>query len=64
MIHRVDERLRAEARRYRLVFTCERCLEFDAEGDRCSLGYPSEPHKRVDLEAAAEVTFCKHFELG
>jgi hypothetical protein len=64
MIHRVDDRLRLEAARYRLAFTCERCVEFDAERDRCSFGYPSEPHKRIDLATASEVTFCKAFELG
>lgn len=63
MIHAVDDRLREEAARFRLLFTCERCVEFDAASDRCTLGYPSEPHKRVDLARAESVTFCKHFEL-
>jgi hypothetical protein len=64
MIHRVDEQLREEASRFRLVFTCEHCVEYDAEGDRYSFGYPSEMHKRIDLASATEVVFCKAFELG
>jgi hypothetical protein len=63
MIHRVDEQLRQEARRFRLVFGCEDCAQFDPEGDRCSLGYPHAPHRDIDLAAADEVTFCKAFEL-
>jgi hypothetical protein len=63
MIHRVDERLRDEARRFRLVFACPDCASFDPEGDRCSLGYPHEPHRDAGLEGRVEVTFCKAFEL-
>jgi hypothetical protein len=29
MIHRLDDRLREEARRYRLVFACPDCASFD-----------------------------------
>jgi hypothetical protein len=65
MIHRVDERLREEARRFRLVFACGDCAQYDPDGDRCSLGYPHEMHKEPDLQQAArdEVVFCKAFEL-
>ena len=63
MIHRVDERLRDEARRFRLVFACPDCASFDAEGDRCSLGFPHEPHREPGLEQRDEVVFCKAFEL-
>ena len=74
MIHRVDERLRDEARRFRLVFACPDCASFDpgsadhdggrspGEGERCSLGYPHEPHRDPSLEGRAEVVFCKAFE--
>ena len=63
MFYRVDEQLLREAARYRLVFTCERCVEFDPEGERCSLGFPIAPHRDPDLRGREEVIFCKTFEL-
>ena len=63
MIHVVDERLRDEARRFRLVFACPDCASYDPEGDRCSLGFPHSMHRDPDLEDRAEVVFCKAFEL-
>jgi hypothetical protein len=63
MIHRIDDRLRHEARRFHLVFACPDCASFDPEGDRCSLGYPHAPHEDPALEGRSEVTFCKTFEL-
>jgi hypothetical protein len=63
MIHRVDEELRQEARRFRLVFSCGDCAQFDPEGERCSLGFPNAPHRDADLEGRDEVVFCKAFEL-
>ena len=69
MIHRVDERLRDEARRFRLVFACPDCASFDPGGaggdgspERCSLGYPVEPHRDPCLDGRREVIFCKAFE--
>ena len=64
MIHRVDDRLREEARRYRLVFACPDCVSFDPEGGGCSLGFPNEMHSDPSLEERAEVVFCKTFELA
>jgi hypothetical protein len=71
MIHRIDDRLRDEARRFRLVFACPDCASFDpgdgsaGGGGQCSLGFPNEAHRDPDLEdhGRAEVTFCKAFEL-
>jgi hypothetical protein len=65
MIHRVDDKLRDEARRFRLVFACPDCASFDedAAGERCSLGFPHGPHRDPDLEGRDEVVFCKAFEL-
>ena len=70
MIHRVDARLRDEARRYRLAFACPDCASFDpgaperGEPPRCAFGFPVEPHLDPDLGAdRAEVIFCKAFEL-
>ncbi|AGP40590.1 hypothetical protein BE04_30445 [Sorangium cellulosum] len=78
MIHPLDERLREEARRYRLVFACPDCASFDpAETERdeaggapaggaprCSLGYPVAPHLSPSLgDDRDEIIFCKAFEL-
>lgn len=70
MIHRVDERLRDEARRFHLVFACPDCVSFDPEGEGddtaaglCSLGYPNAMHRDPSLADKAEVIFCKAFEL-
>jgi hypothetical protein len=66
MVHRVDEKLREEARRFRLVFACPDCVSFDPGSaerpERCSLGYPHAPHRDASLDGRDEVTFCKAFE--
>lgn len=64
MITRVDDRLRQEARRYRLAFTCESCQAFDREHVRCAYGFPTAPHHQVDLDRAEFLSFCKAFELA
>jgi hypothetical protein len=63
VISRVDERLRREARAYRLLFTCQQCAHYDEDAACCVHGYPVEPHSHIDLAHAAEVCFCKEFEL-
>lgn len=64
MIHRVDDRLRAEARRFRLVFACPDCAHLDPDEVACSLGFPCEPHLDPGLDEGREsVIFCKAFEL-
>lgn len=64
MIHPVDDELRDEIARFRLVYTCERCVEFDPERQACSFGYPTAPHRARDLAEATELVFCKVFELA
>ena len=59
----VDAQLREEADRFRLRFTCEHCVHFAAERRACANGYPTHAHLEVDLEARAELEFCKEFEL-
>ncbi len=61
---RVDDRLRREARTYRLKFTCEACVHFDPDQRRCSHCYPHRQHCGVDLERVQELSFCKLFELA
>jgi hypothetical protein len=58
----VDERLRAEAKRYRLQFTCEACAHFDGN-EACSHGYPTQPHRAINLAESSQLEFCKEFEL-
>jgi hypothetical protein len=59
----VDARLREEARRFAFRFACDDCAHFDAQAQRCSLGYPAAPRRGV-LEAAVHVELCKEYELG
>ncbi|AUX25952.1 hypothetical protein SOCEGT47_065050 [Sorangium cellulosum] len=76
MIHPLDDRLREEARRFRLVFACPDCASFDPSGPgeperdepggaraRCALGYPVAPHVSRSLDGRDEIVFCKAFEL-
>lgn len=59
----VDARLRSEAERFKLRFTCEDCAHFSPEARACAHGYPTEAHQGIRLETAAALEFCKEFEL-
>lgn len=61
---RVDARLREEAERFGLRFTCEHCVHFEPERRACAHGYPTEPHLAVVLAREGEIEFCKEFELA
>lgn len=60
---RVDDRLRSEAQRFELRFGCEDCAHFDVPAAACANGYPSAPHRGVELRVLRELEFCKEFEL-
>jgi hypothetical protein len=60
----VDERLRREAERFSLRFRCEECAHFSPERQRCGNGYPTEPHRGVELSRRLSLEFCKEFELA
>jgi hypothetical protein len=60
---RVDARLRSEAERFHLRFTCEDCAHFAPDRCACAHGYPTEAHHAVSIERVAELEFCKEFEL-
>ena len=64
MLLPVDDRLRDEARRFRLAFGCPSCAAFDEDARRCTFGYPNEDHLDEDLERREIVVFCKAFELA
>lgn len=61
---RVDERLREEAARFQLRFGCESCAHFAPDTQACGNGYPTAPHRGVDLAHAASLEFCKAFEVS
>jgi len=57
----VDARLRDEARRFELRLACEDCAHFCPHTAACAHGYPNRVER--SLEGAAELEFCKEFEL-
>jgi hypothetical protein len=60
----VDDRLREEARRFKLAFACVSCAWLDKAG-ACALGYPNADHLDANLDGSRrEVIFCKTFELA
>lgn len=61
---RVDSRLREEAARFALRFGCESCAHFAPETSACGNGYPTEPHRGIDLSRVASLAFCKEFEVA
>jgi hypothetical protein len=60
---RIDEQLVSQVDTYQLRFTCEFCSNFDDQENRCSLGYPSTPHRLHVLSIDRHLLFCKEFEL-
>jgi len=60
----VDPRLREEAVRFELRFTCEECVHFAVERRACANGYPTQPHLEIDLQRVESLEFCKEFELA
>lgn len=61
---RVDQRLRDEASRFRLRFGCEHCAHFAPELLCCGNGYPTAPHRGIDLSRVDTLEFCKEFEVA
>ena len=61
-----DARLRDEAERFTLRFTCEECVHFDAASARCGNGYPPGPRAGAIARAHddGELAFCKEYELA
>jgi hypothetical protein len=60
----VDDRLREEAGRFELRFTCETCAHFDPITENCASGYPNDAHRRVRLASVSTLSFCKEYELA
>lgn len=57
----IDQRLRTEAERFRLRFSCEHCAHFDEDAGKCAEGYPNEEHTDGSLRGE-QVLFCKLWE--
>jgi hypothetical protein len=64
MITQVDPELVEESRKFRLCFTCDACIHFEADAGECAHGYPTAPHRGIDPSQVSELAFCKDFELG
>lgn len=60
----VDLKLREEARRYLLRFSCADCVHFEKITGTCAEGFPNDEHVTDDLDALDVVVFCKEFELS
>jgi hypothetical protein len=60
----VDEQLRREVSKFVLRYTCDSCAHFDPEVGACGNGFPTAPHRDVDLARDREIVFCKLFELA
>jgi len=63
MQSRVDAEFVAETERYHFRFTCEACAHFDVARRACGEGYPTDPHRRIELRRVEHLEFCKSFEL-
>lgn len=64
MITKVDPRLIREVTEFRLRYSCEACVHFVAEDERCAHEYPVEQHREVAIEQRRVLVFCKEYELG
>jgi hypothetical protein len=63
----VDPRYLEERARFSLRATCDHCAHFDTDHARCSLGYPTDPHREPlhqGLRDGDVLLFCKTFEAG
>lgn len=60
---RIDDGLLLQIEAFRLKYNCESCSHFDDQAERCSLGYPEQPHRQRRLQLGQELLFCKEFDL-
>lgn len=58
----LDSTFVEEAARFGLVRSCEDCVLYDDEKDRCAHGYPTAEHKKSADPLV--VVFCKDFEAA
>jgi hypothetical protein len=61
---RLDHRFDEERARFALRFACEDCAHHEARTGRCRHEWPAEDHLAAAVKiGAAEIVFCKEFEL-
>ena len=63
----VDDRYLQDRARFALRATCDHCAHFDPDAERCSLDYPTAPHREAlhqGLRDGDVLMFCKTFEVG
>lgn len=61
----MNQRFRDETEQYRFVFTCQDCDLWLEKEDKCSIHYPTEPHRQETVDATPDgerLYFCKMFE--
>ncbi len=50
-----------------MIYCCEQCSHYDAEGDKCTLGYPAALHKKeIQLHRYylnGHMAFCRFIEI-
>lgn len=62
---KMSEEFTKEIKEYGLVYTCEHCSLFLPEDGKCSILYPTKPHRLTTinkLKAGERMYFCKMFE--
>ncbi len=60
-----DALFHTQREEYKLAFTCEQCLHFDASTQLCSLSMPTDEHRSARYIPGSEelLCFCKEFEM-
>lgn len=61
-----NQRFRAQAAAFGLVYRCDDCAHVEAASRRCTLGYPNARllHAENAVEDDGEFMFCKYFEAA
>ena len=62
----IEERFRAQTERFKLYYTCDDCMHFNKEEERCMEFYPIEALRTPDHPVRLgdkSWLFCKCFEM-
>ena len=64
---KLDRVQAADLLAYDFRFACEDCSHFDSEGESCTIGYPSAPHRKKQQLAlfnrVGHMAFCRFMEV-
>lgn len=61
----MNEKYRREKEQFRLKESCEDCMHYCEQRNKCGMLYPVAPHRRQTIDNAedqARIYFCKMFE--